>query len=139
MIKRVHHIGIAVNSIAESVAVFERLLGIKPSHVKEVASQQVREAAFQPGDGAELNLLEPTGPESAIAKFLEKRGEGIHHICLEVDDVDAELKALEEKGVKLIDREGRPGAAGRIGFLHPKSAAGVLVELVQPGEAGEGG
>ena len=92
------------------------------------------EAVFKLGNGSEINLVEPTGPDSTIATFLERRGEGLHHIALEVDDVDTELKAMEDKGVRLIDSTGREGAAGQIGFLHPKSVSGVLVELVQPRE-----
>ena len=77
------------------------------------------------------------GPDSAVAKFLEKRGEGLHHIALEVDDIDADLEAMEGKGVQLIDKQGREGVAGKIAFLHPKSVNGVLVELVQPEKEGE--
>jgi len=130
MIKKVHHIGIAVKDLKESAALFEKLLGVK-AHVTEVPSQQVTEAVFKTGDGAEIDLLEAMVPESSVGKFLESRGEGLHHIALEVDDVDAELKAMEEKGVRLIDKEGREGAAGQIGFLHPKSVNGVLIELLQ--------
>jgi methylmalonyl-CoA/ethylmalonyl-CoA epimerase len=133
MIKRVHHIGIAVNNLKESAALFEQMLGIK-AHIQDVASQQVTEAVFKIGDGVEINLLEPMGPDSTVAKFLEKRGEGLHHIALEVDDVNTGLKVMEKQGIQLIDKEGREGAAGQIGFLHPKSLHGVLVELVQPRE-----
>lgn len=131
MIKRLHHIGIAVKDLDESIALYERLLGLKPVHVEEAPYQKVKEAVFRVSEDVEIDLLEPTSPESAIAQFLEKRGPGIHHICFEVDDVDKELKAMEGKGVQLIDRQGRPGVAGKIGFLHPKSMQGVLVELVQ--------
>jgi len=131
MIKKVHHIGIAVNNLKESAAIFERLLGIK-AHIEGAPCQRVTEAIFQVGEGVEIDLLEPTGPESTVAKFLEKRGEGLHHIALEVDDIDADLKEMEGKGVRLIDKEGREGVAGKIAFLHPKSASGVLIELVQP-------
>jgi methylmalonyl-CoA/ethylmalonyl-CoA epimerase len=131
MIKRVHHIGIAVNNLRESAALFEKVLGTGP-HYEAAPCQKVSEAVFKLGKGAEIDLLEPTGPESAVASYLEKRGEGLHHIALEVDNVDKELKAMEEKGVQLIDKEGREGVAGQIGFLHPKSLAGVLTELVQP-------
>ena len=133
MIKRVHHIGIAVKDLKESVAVFEKLLGIK-AEVKGAPCQKVTEAIFKIGDGVEIDLLEPMGPDSAVAKFLEKRGEGLHHVALEVDDINNELKAMEEKGVQLIDEEVREGVAGQIGFLHPKSAHGVLLELIQPRE-----
>lgn len=131
MIKRVHHIGIAVNNIKESAALFEKLLGVK-AHIQGAPCQKVTEALFKIGNEVEINLLEPTGPDSAVAKFLEKRGEGLHHIALEVDDINRELTAMEKKGFQLIDKEGRDGVAGQIGFLHPKSVNGVLVELVQP-------
>lgn len=133
MIKRVHHIGIAVKDLQASVALFEKLLGIR-AHITEAPCQKVTEALFKIGGEVEINLIEPTGPDSTVAAFLEKRGEGLHHIAFEVDDVDAELKAMEEKGVRLIDKEGREGVAGQIGFLHPKSVNGVLVELVTPRE-----
>jgi methylmalonyl-CoA/ethylmalonyl-CoA epimerase len=133
MIKKVHHIGIAVKNIEESMIVFENLLDVKP-HLEDVPGQKVREAVFHVGDGMAIDLLAPTGPDSAVAKFLESRGEGIHHVALEVDDINAELKNMEKKGFRLIDEEGREGVAGQIGFLHPKSVNGVLVELVQPRE-----
>ncbi len=131
MIKRVHHIGIAVNNLTESIAIFEKLLGIK-AEVHAAPCQKVTEALFKIGDEVEINLLEPLGQDSTVAKFLEKRGEGLHHIALEVDNINAELKEMEKKGIQLIDKEGREGVAGQIGFLHPKSANGVLVELIEP-------
>jgi len=137
MIKRVHHIGIAVKNLKESIALFERVLGLKPSAIEDVPCQQVSEAIYRVGEGIEIDLLEPSGPDSAVARFLERRGEGLHHVCFEVDDVNAELKKMEEKGVELIDHEGRDGVAGKIAFIHPKSVNGVLVELVQPGNEGE--
>ncbi|MCJ7605999.1 MAG: methylmalonyl-CoA epimerase [Dehalococcoidales bacterium] len=133
MIKRVHHIGIAVKDLQASVALFENLLGIK-AHITGAPCQKVTEALFKIGNEVEINLIEPMGPDSTVAVFLEKRGEGLHHIAFEVDDVDAELKAMKEKGVRLIDKEGREGVAGQIGFLHPGSVNGVLVELVTPRE-----
>jgi methylmalonyl-CoA epimerase len=133
MIKRVHHIGIAVNNLEESAALFEKVLGVK-AHYHSAPSQKVTEGVFKIGDGAEIDLLEPTGPESAVAKYLEKRGEGLHHVALEVDDVNKELQAAVGKGIQLIDKTGREGVAGQIGFLHPKSLTGVMIELVQPGE-----
>jgi len=136
MIKKVHHIGIAVNNLKESATLFENLLGIKP-HLEEAPCQKVTEAVFKVGEGMEIDLMEPTGPNSTVAKFLESRGEGLHHIALEVDDVNEELKSMEKKGFRLIDEEGRDGVAGQIGFLHPKSVNGVLVELLQPREGGE--
>ncbi len=133
MIKRVHHIAIAVKSLGESIPVFEKLLGVK-AKVTGAPCQKVTEALFKIDEGVEINLVEPMGPDSTVASFLEKRGEGLHHIALEVDDINTELKAMEQRGFRLIDKEGREGVAGKIGFLHPKSAAGVLVELVAPRE-----
>jgi methylmalonyl-CoA/ethylmalonyl-CoA epimerase len=133
MIKKVHHIGIAVKNLSASIALFEKLLGIK-AEVHGAPCQKVTEAVFKIGDEVEINLLEPTGPDSSVAKFLEKRGEGLHHIALEVDDVNAGLKTMEKRGIQLIDKEGREGVAGQIGFLHPKSVSGVLIELIQPRE-----
>ena len=135
MIKRVHHIGIAVNNLKESAPLFESLLGVKP-HLEEAPCQKVNEAVFEVGEGMEIDLIEPTGPDSTVAKFLETRSEGLHHIALEVDDINEELKAMKKKGFRLIDEEGREGVAGRIGFLHPKSVNGVLIELLQPREEG---
>jgi methylmalonyl-CoA epimerase len=136
MIKRVHHIGIAVNNLTESITVFEKLLGIK-AEIHAAPCQKVTEACFKLGDEVEIDLLEPMGQDSTVAKFLEKRGEGLHHIALETDSINDELKAMEGKGVQLIDKVGRAGVAGQIGFLHPKSANGVLVELIEPREKKE--
>jgi methylmalonyl-CoA epimerase len=131
MIKRVHHIAIAVNNLKESAALFEKILGSKP-HIEDAPCQKVTEAVFKVGNGAEINLVEPIGPESAVAKYLEKRGEGLHHIAMEVDNIDKELRKADGKGIQLIDKEGREGVAGQIGFLHPRSLSGVLTEFVQP-------
>ena len=136
MIKQIQHIGIAVNNLKESAALFERLLGIKP-YLEAVPSQKVNEAVFKVGEGMEIDLVAPMGPESAVAKFLESRGEGLHHIAFEVDDINGELQTMEKRGFRLIDKEGRQGVAGQIGFLHPKSVSGVLIELLQPREGGQ--
>jgi len=135
MIKKVHHIAVAVNSLKDSVPIFEKLLGIK-AQIKAAPCQKVTEAVFKIG-GVEINLVEPMGQDGTVARFLEKRGEGLHHIAFEVNDINKELKAMEKKGIELIDKEGRKGVAGQIGFLHPKSANGVLIELVQPGNKGD--
>lgn len=137
MIKRVHHVGIAVKNLDESLALFERVLRLKPVSVEEAPCQLVKEAIFSVGEGIEIDLLEPTAPDSTVARFLESRGEGLHHICFEVDDVDEELKAMEGKGVELLDQQGREGVSGKIGFLHPKSVNGVLIELLQSRSQGE--
>ena len=130
MIKKIDHISIAVQNLDEGIKTFENLLGLKSGHVEEVPDQGIKAAMFMLGD-VEIELIEPTKPDTGVAKFLEKKGEGVHHICLEVDDVDKELESMAAKGVELIDKQGRKGLAGKIGFLHPKSTKGVLVELAQ--------
>ena len=130
MIKRVDHIAIAVNSLDEALGVFDSLFGLKTSHTETVPEQGVKAALIPIGDG-EIEFLEPIDPEGGVAKFIERRGEGIHHICLEVDNIDEELKSLAARGVELIDKQARKGLAGRIGFLHPRAAKGVLIELAQ--------
>jgi methylmalonyl-CoA/ethylmalonyl-CoA epimerase len=125
----IEHIGIAVKSIQESLPIFERLLGTKCYAVEEVADQKVRTAFFKIGQ-TKIELLEPTGPESAVAKFIEKKGEGIHHLAFAVPDVAAGLAEMKEAGTQLIDAQPRKGAEGlQIAFLHPKSTNSVLVEL----------
>jgi len=130
MIKRVDHIAIAVNSLDEALGVFEGLLGVKAAHTETVAEQGVKAALIPIGDG-EIELIEPLDAQSGVAKFIERRGEGIHHICLEVDNIDEELKSLAARGVELIDKQGRRGLAGKVGFLHPRAAKGVLIELAE--------
>jgi methylmalonyl-CoA/ethylmalonyl-CoA epimerase len=125
----IEHIGIAVNSLEESIPFYEKVLGLKCYAVEEVKDQKVKTAFFKVGD-TKIELLESTDPEGPIGKFLEKKGQGIHHIAFAVDDVNTALKKAEEAGVQLIDKAGRKGAEGlNIGFLHPKSTLGVLTEL----------
>ena len=131
MIKKVHHVAVVVNNLNEALEIYENLFGVKAEKIETVPEQGVRAALLPMVEGGEIELLEPIDPQSGVAKFLEKRGEGIHHICLEVDNVDEELKSLDEKGVTLIDKEPRNGLAGRIAFLHPKSVKGALIELAQ--------
>jgi methylmalonyl-CoA/ethylmalonyl-CoA epimerase len=130
MIKSVDHVAIAVSNIDEGLKTFENLLGIKSSHIQEIPDQKVKSAMIVVGN-VEIELIQPTTSDSGVAKFIEKRGEGIHHISFEVDDVDKELESLAARGVELIDKKGRKGMAGKIGFLHPRSAKGVLIELAQ--------
>ncbi len=130
MIKKVDHVAIVVSNIEEGLKLYENLLGIKPSHIEEIPDQKVRSAMIVIGD-VDIELIEPTSSDSGVAKFLEKKGEGIHHISFEVDDVDKELESMAARGVELIDKQGRKGMAGKIGFLHPRSARGVLIELAQ--------
>jgi methylmalonyl-CoA/ethylmalonyl-CoA epimerase len=131
MIKKIDHIAIAVKNLDDALELYKNLFNIEPSKIETIPLQGVKAALLPIGDACEIELLEPIDPQSGIAKFLEHRGEGIHHICLEVEDVDSELSRLEQKGVQLIDKQGRPGLTGKVGFLHPKSTIGVLIELVQ--------
>ncbi|GAB1251111.1 methylmalonyl-CoA epimerase [Porphyromonas miyakawae] len=125
----IEHIGIAVKSIEEALPFFEGVLGLKCYNIEEVADQKVKTAFLKVGQ-TKLELLEPTSDESPIAKFLEKRGEGIHHIAFAVENSTEALKEAEAKGVRLIDKQSRKGAEGlNIGFLHPKSCHGLLLEL----------
>ena len=133
---RIHHLGIAVESLEEALPVFRRLTGSEPLSVEEVPDQQVRAAVFAAGE-SRLELLEATAPESPIARFLRKGGRGVHHVTLAVADLAGTLAALERDGFRLIDREPRVGAGGeRIAFVHPSSTAGVLIELVEESEGG---
>jgi methylmalonyl-CoA epimerase len=126
---RVDHLGIAVKSLAEAARAFEAL-GFQVVATHDVPTEKVR-TAFLPIGESQLELLEPSEPGSVIAKFLEKRS-GLHHVCVQVDDIDAALRELKARGVTLIDDKPRLGAGGcRVAFIHPKAAAGVLVELKQ--------
>jgi methylmalonyl-CoA/ethylmalonyl-CoA epimerase len=128
---RLEHIGIAVRSLETSNALFEKLLGVAPYKVEEVASESVLTSFFKTGE-SKVELLEATSPESAIAKYLEKRGEGIHHVAFEVADIHAEMQRLENEGFTLFSKEPKRGADNKlVCFIHPKSANGVLVELCQ--------
>lgn len=121
------HIGIAVKSL-DAAKIYEAL-GLTIDHVETVTTQGVRTAFLSTGD-SDLELLEPTSPESAVAKFIEKRGEGIHHICFRVDDIEAHLGRLKALGYRLINEAPVPGAHGcRVAFLHPAAGNGVLIEL----------
>jgi methylmalonyl-CoA/ethylmalonyl-CoA epimerase len=128
---RLDHIGIAVEDLRQALAFYRDALGLEIEAPEEVASQRVR-AHFIPAGEAALELLEATADDSPIAKYVAKRGPGLHHITLRVDDIRAALARLKEKGVRLIDEEPRPGAHGSlVAFIHPSSAHGVLVELKQ--------
>lgn len=129
---RLDHVGIAVADLASAVGWYRDRLGLEVAHVESVASQQVR-AHFLPAGACQLELLEATAPGSPIAKFLEKRGPGLHHVALAVDDIHGALAELRAAGVRLIDETPRPGAEGAlVAFVHPSAAQGVLVELKQP-------
>ena len=128
-ISHIEHIGIAVNSLEEAIPYYENVLGLTCYAIEEVTDQKVKTAFFQVGE-TKIELLESTDPEGPIGKFLENKGQGIHHIAFAVDNAGEALKAVEAKGVRLIDKTSRKGAEGlNIGFLHPKSTLGVLTEL----------
>jgi methylmalonyl-CoA/ethylmalonyl-CoA epimerase len=131
MYKRLTHVGIAVKKLEASSELFSKLFDLKERHTEEVAEQKVRVSFFRIGDGG-IELLEPTSADSPIARFIEKRGEGVHHLSFEVDDLDAEIARLKREGFQMIDETPRAGADGyRVAFLHPKSTNGVLVEISQ--------
>ena len=126
-VKKIDHLGIAVPSLAEAVRAWEAL-GFSLEAAHDVPTERVR-TAFLPVGESHLELLEPTDPDSVIAKFLQKRS-GLHHLCVEVEDIDAAMAELRERGVALLDQAPRPGAGGcRVAFIHPRSAGGVLLEL----------
>lgn len=128
---KIEHIGIAVNNIEEAILVYEKLLNTKCYKVEEVVSEGVKTAFFSVGD-SKIELLEATNPESPIAKFIQKRGTGMHHIAFDVTDISKEIERLEKEGFQLIQRSPKNGADNKlIAFLHPKSTEGVLVELCQ--------
>ncbi|HOO59392.1 MAG TPA: methylmalonyl-CoA epimerase [Candidatus Mcinerneyibacteriales bacterium] len=134
MIRKIDHVGVAVSSLEEHIPFYRDILGLELVGTEEVPEQKVRVAMFQVGE-VKIELLEPLSEESPIAKFIEKKGEGIHHLAYDTDDIEDELSVMKGKGVRLIDEEPRSGAHGsRIAFLHPKSSAKVLTELCQAGE-----
>lgn len=133
MPKRIDHIAIIVRNIEQALLFYRDTLGITPSEVKEVPTEQVRIAFLPMGGpgGSEIELIEPTNAASSLAKFLEKRGEGLHHICLEVENIDTALAEMQAQGAPVLDKQPRIAAEGRAIFLHPKGTNGVLLELLQ--------
>lgn len=130
MIKKIDHIGIAVSNLEEAIKIYESL-GLKVAETGEAKDQKVRVAMIPVGE-SKIELLEATSPDSVIAKFIEKRGEGIHHIAINVENIEEALKKAKDAGIKPIDEKPRIGAGGKkIAFLHPKSLKGVLLELVE--------
>lgn len=129
-IKKIHHVAIVVNDLAQSIALWQEALGIELNHIEEVPSQQSK-VAFFPVYNGEIELVQPTTEDSGIAKFLAQKGPGMHHLCFEVDDIVGMIERLKSKNIRLINEipielEGRKAA-----FIHPKSADGVLIELYQ--------
>lgn len=128
---KIHHLGIAVESLKEAIPVFEKLLGGAPESQETVEGQKVRVAVFGVGE-SHIELLEAAEPDSPIGRFIAKRGPGIHHLSLTVQNLEESLKEIGKSGIRLVDPKPRAGAGNeRIAFLHPKSTAGVLIELVE--------
>ncbi len=134
---RLEHIGIAVKDLEDSNELFEKMLGRPHYKTEEVASEHVKTSFFKIGE-SKVELLEATAPESAIAKYVEKRGEGLHHIAFEVEDIYAEMERLRKEGFRLLNEEPKRGADNKlVCFVHPKSANGVLLELCQEIKPGQ--
>lgn len=133
MAGKIAHIGIAVTDLADAVRAFSIVMNADAESTEEVADQKVKTAIFAAGE-SKVELLEGTSDDSPISKFISKRGPGIHHMALEVEDIEKELSRLKESGVKLIDETPRIGVGGtRVAFIHPKSTAGILIELREKG------
>jgi methylmalonyl-CoA/ethylmalonyl-CoA epimerase len=130
---RIDHIGIVVRDIKEALRVYKVALGLPLEEIVQVPDQEVQ-VAFLPIGESNIELVQPTSSGSGIARYLEKRGEGIHHICVKVDDIQAALAQLQACDVQLIDETPRQGAHGRVAFIHPRGAHGVLIELVEHGQ-----
>jgi len=128
----IDHIGIAVNNLDEAISLYRDFLGLELEGVHVVEEQKVRVASFSTGGETRIELLEPTESESPVAKFIEKRGEGVHHIALKVRNIEAVLQELKEKGLTLVDEKPRVGVGrAKIAFIHPKSTRSVLIELCE--------
>lgn len=129
MVKKVDHIGVAVKSLDETLPFYTEVLKLPLLAIEEVEGEKVKIAFLKAGE-TKIELLEPTSTESPIAKYIEKRGEGIHHVCLGVDSIEDRLNEFKEKGIRLLQDEPKIGAGGaKVAFVHPKSASGVLYEL----------
>lgn len=131
---KIDHIGIVVKDLDAALKVYETALGLPLAEIAEVPDQQVR-VAFLPVGESNVELVQPTAADTGVARFLEKRGEGIHHICIQVDAIEESLARLKAHAVPLIDEQPRQGAHGRVAFVHPKGTHGVLIELVEHGQS----
>ena len=129
-INYIDHVGIAVKDIEAALEFFGQVFDTPPAQVEELADQGVRATLIQVGQ-TRLELLEPMTPDSAVGRFIERRGEGLHHLALNVSDIGGKLKTLENRGIRLVDKEPREGLSGTIAFIHPASVFGVLTELVE--------
>ena len=134
MLKRIHHVGVVVPNLEAGLKFWRDTLGLRLTKSATIEEQGVRAALLKIGE-SEIELLEPINPDGGVAKFLARRGGGLHHVCFETDDVQRELDVAKAKGIQLIDQKPRAGLAGMICFLHPKATRGVLVEYAQPVES----
>ena len=131
MIQKLHHVGVVVRDMDQAMRFYRDALGLQVHKEAMIQEQGVRAALLTLGD-SEIELLQPVVPDTGVARYLEKRGEGLHHLCFQVDDIERDLDALRRRGTEMIDLETRIGLAGRICFLHPTAMDGALVELCQP-------
>jgi len=131
MYKKINHVALVVKDIEETMAFYQMVFNLPPAPVKEIPDQGVK-GALVPAWNTQIEFIQPITPDTGVARFLEKRGEGLHHVCFEVDNIVEELARLEAKGFRLIDKTPRRGLAGMIAFIHPSSTKGVLIELAQP-------
>lgn len=127
--RHINHVCIAVENIESSMRFYRDVFGVQPGEVVEIADQGVRAALLRVG-GSQLEFIQPTDPTGSVANFIQRRGEVVHHICFEVEDLPGTLRRLDERGIAVIDETPRDGLSGQIGFIHPKSTNGVLIELV---------
>ena len=126
----IDHVGVAVQDIQAALELFQRVFGTPPAQVQELADQGVRATLIQVGQ-TRLELLEPLGDDTPVGRFIQRRGEGLHHLALNVSDLPGKLKVMEQQGLQLVDREPRKGLSGNIAFVHPRSLLGILTELVE--------
>ena len=132
--RHINHVCIAVTDIDETIRFYRDVFGVVEAEVVDIEDQAVRAALIRVG-GSQLEFIEPTDPNGGVAKFIERRGEGVHHICFEVENLGGTLRRLDEQGIAVVDREPREGLSGTIGFIHPKATRGVLIELVDQDDA----
>ena len=131
MLKKINHIAVAVNNVEEAANFYQNVLGLTLSGVEVVTAQKTKVGFFKIGE-SNIELVEPAEPDSPLLKFLEAKGQGIHHICFEVDDIESVIRDFVEKGATMVDQKPRPGAHNtKVAFIHPKSSNGVLIELCE--------
>ncbi|MDO8721509.1 MAG: methylmalonyl-CoA epimerase [Syntrophales bacterium] len=136
MLKKIHHIAVAVDNLDEAAKFYQNGLGLDLAGVDVVGAQKTKVGFFKIG-GSNIELVQPAEPDSPLHKFLKTKGQGMHHVCFEVDDIEAEIKLLLENGATMIDQKPRPGAHNsRVAFIHPKCSSGVLIELVELSKGG---